>query len=100
MGKMVKSVSYTVFDSGTTHTGSAEKILEDIRRNGAQKNEEMEKMTVEDYAEALIADADYFIPKKVMDAFKPFDFPTKYDRALAYLAATPTSGVRILSQRG
>ena len=56
-------------------------------------------MTVDAYADALISDAEYFISDKVMEKIKTLNFPTKYERALAYLSAMPSSGVKILQER-
>ena len=98
MSKTAKAIEYTVWDEGTARNGSAEKILDEIR-SAARENEEMQNMTVDQYADALIDDAEYFLPEKILDAFKGRDFPTKFDRALAYLCASPTSRVRLLSRR-
>jgi hypothetical protein len=99
MSNVIHSMFYAVWDSGTKRTGSAEDILGQIRQNAARDNKELQEMTVDDYAAALVADAQYYIPKKILDSLESQDFPTPYDRALAYLCATPSSRVRILSQR-
>jgi hypothetical protein len=99
MSNVIHGILYTVWDSGSTRTGSAEEILEQIRRNEAGENRELEDMTTTDYAAALVADAQYYIPKKVLASLESQDFPTPYDKALAYLCAAPASRVRILSQR-
>lgn len=99
MSNVIHGILYTVWDSGTKRTGSAEDILGQIRQNAARDNKELKDMTVDDYAVALVADAQYYIPKKILDSLESQDFPTTYDKALAYLCATPSSRVRILSQR-
>ena len=92
-------MTYAVFDEGQTVHGDAEAILERIRAEAAQNNDEVKSMTTADYADALIEDAPYMLPNDLLGAFEKEDFPSKYDRALAYLSAYPTSGVRILSAR-
>ena len=99
MSNVIHGVLYTVWDSGTTRTGNAEDILGQIRQNAARENTEVKDMTVDEYASALVADAQYYIPKKVVDSLESQDFPTLFDKALAYLCATPSSRVRILSQQ-
>ena len=97
MSNVIHDVLYTVWDNGKTRSGSAEDILSQIRQNAARENTELQHMTVEEYATALVTDAQYYIPKKVLDSLESQDFPTSYDKALAYLCATPSSRVRILS---
>ena len=43
-------------------------------------------------------DAHYFIPGPAMKFLKAQPYPTKYDRALNYLANMPSSSVRILAK--
>ncbi|HZK81519.1 MAG TPA: hypothetical protein VFC46_10640 [Humisphaera sp.] len=92
-------MTYAVFDEGNTLHGDAEEILERIRAEAAENNDEVKSMTTADYADALIEDAPYMLPGELFDAFNREDFPSRYDRALAYLSAYPTSGIRILSAR-
>ena len=55
-------------------------------------------MSTKKYAAALVEDAPYFLPKKLLAYFKIQEHLTEFDRALEYLAAMPTSGVRILAR--
>lgn len=88
--------NYTVFDEGKTLSGDARDILERVRRDAAVDNGEIAKMNVDEYAQALIEDAPYFLPDDLLNALKLQKFDSDYDRALTYLAQMPTSGVRIL----
>jgi hypothetical protein len=88
--------NYRVWDAGKIHQGSSTNILDTIRQ-GAE-NGEIKNMTVDQYAAALVNDAPYFLDQSLLDALQQVDYPTEYDRALNYLAAMPSSGVRILSR--
>ncbi len=88
--------SYTVFSDGCTIQGNARSILEQVLSENAKHNDELAKMTVQAYAQALIDDAPYFLPADLYAALEQESFPSEFDRALAYLDQMPTSGVRIL----
>jgi hypothetical protein len=90
-------VAYTVFDHGRVRRGGARQVLEEIRQQAAQGNEEIDRMSVDQYADALIEDAPYFLDDELLKVMLQQDYPTKFDQALQYLAQTPTSGVRILA---
>jgi hypothetical protein len=89
--------NYTVFDEGKTLRGDARKVLEQIRAENSQDNNEIAQMDVEQYARALIEDATYFLPIELLKALQVQNFDSDYDRALTYLGQMPTSGVRILT---
>lgn len=91
--------SYTVFDHGATRRGDARAILENIREEAASDNDEIARMDVEQYADALIEDAPFFLDEQLLDALGSQPFDSKFDRALTYLAQMPTSGIRILVTR-
>lgn len=88
---------YTVFDAGRTIRGDACTVLKKIRVENAKENQEIAKMDVRQYAQALIEDAAYFLPNALLDALKKEKFETDYDRALTYLSQMPTSGIGILT---
>lgn len=92
-----ETIQFRVWDDGKLRTGSAKKILDEIRAAGAKRNDEFRKISTETYANDLIEDAPYFINKSLMKALAKEPYPTKYDRALNYLASMPTSRLRILS---
>ena len=91
--------SYTIFDHGQTRTGEALALLEEIRTEASRENEEIAQMNVEQYADALIEDAPYFLDDVLLKALQAQKFDSKFDRALTYLAQVPTSGIRILTMR-
>ena len=91
--------NYTVFDQGKTINGDARTLLEQIRVENSRDNAEIRGMDVDAYAQALIEDAEYFLPYDLLAAMKDYKFDTDYDRALAYLSQMPTSGVKILAAR-
>lgn len=76
--------------------GTARKILEKILEDSRGDSPELEKISVDGYARALIEDAPYFMPKKLLNDMEREHYASDFDRALNYLSATPTSGVRIL----
>ena len=89
--------NYTVYDEGKTRRGDARKILEEIRHDNAQGNDEIARMNVDEYARALIEDATYFLPRDLLNVLVSQPFDSDIDRALTYLGQMPTSGVRILA---
>jgi len=89
--------NYTVFNQGTILNGEAQDVLERIRKSAGAENEEIARMSVDEYATALLEDAPYFLEARLLDAMQKQSFDSEYDRALTYLAQMPTSGVRIIS---
>jgi hypothetical protein len=89
--------NYTVFDHGEIHHGDARSILEQIRVKASVDNVEIAAMNVDQYADAMIEDAVYFVDDALLKALQAQRFDTKFDLALACLAQVPTSGVRILT---
>jgi hypothetical protein len=90
-------VKYSVWAGGRTIRGSAKSILEDIQRH-ARPDSEVARRTVDDYADTLIKDAAYFFPDGHIPWFLTSrEYSSKYEQALEYLAAMPSSGLRILS---
>jgi hypothetical protein len=88
---------YTVFDHGQTVQGDARTVLERIRGEASRNNAEIEKMDVDQYADALIEDAPYFLEDTLLRALQNQSFDSKYVQALNYLSQMPTSGIRILT---
>jgi hypothetical protein len=91
--------NYTVFDDGKIVRGDARQILERRRKEAAKGSKEIARMDAEQYAEAMIEDAPYFLPEDLLEALTGQDFDSTYDRALTYLSQMPTSGIRILTVR-
>jgi hypothetical protein len=90
--------AYTVWHTGEVRTAPAREILRAIQRS-SQASGELRAMSVQRYAKALVEDAPYFLPKELLDYFQRQQYSTEFGRALEYLAAMPTSGVRILARR-
>src|SRR5947209_7357459 len=88
---------YVVWYTGQVKKAEPREILAGIQKN-AQASGELRSMSTKQYARALVEDAAYFLPRKLLAYFQQQDYPTEFDRALEYLAAMPTSGVRILSR--
>ena len=88
---------YTVFYTGDVRTAAAREILGRIQKS-SQASGELRSMNTKKYADALVDDAPYFLPKTLLTYFHQQHFGSQYDRALEYLAAMPTSGVRILAR--
>ena len=95
--KTATANSYTVWSDGEILKGSAEDILGKIQAE-AREDSRIKRMSVDGYANALIGSADTFIPKEIFDFLKSQDYDSKFDRALEYLAAMPSSGLRILAK--
>lgn len=88
---------YTVWSSGSTFEGSAKDILKAIQAD-AKEDSAIKCMSVKQYAQALIQDAEFFIPKEALKFLENQEFESEYDQALQYLAAMLSSGVRILGK--
>jgi hypothetical protein len=91
--------SYTIFDNGHTRNGDARALLSQIHSEASRENPEIARMDVEQYADALIEDAPYFLDDALYKALQGQRFESKFDQALSYMALIPTSGVRILTVR-
>jgi hypothetical protein len=87
-------LSYTVSVGGQTAQGSAMQILDRIRKDA--QNPDIRKLNTSDYAKALVTDASFFLSKGDLAVLEQKHYPTAFDRALEYLAAMPSSSVRIL----
>ena len=92
-------MTYTVFDQGQTRSGTAEQLLAAIHKEAASHNDEIARMSVEQYAQTLIEDAPYFLDEALLKAMQNQRFDSKFDQALNYLAQMPTSGIRILTMQ-
>ncbi len=88
-------IRYSVWYTGQVKKAPAREILAAIQKSG-QASGELRSMSATQYARALVDDAAYFLPRKLLAYFQQQEYPTEFDRALEYLAAMPTSGVRIL----
>jgi hypothetical protein len=88
---------YTVWHNNQAQTAPACDVLRDIKSD-TQDNRELQAMSVKQYAKALVEDAGYFLPEKLLRYFEKQAYESDYERALEYLAAMPTSGVRILAR--
>ncbi len=89
-------MTYKVLDNNQIRTGSAKEILAQILTDN-KTVEDMKGMTPEQYANALIKNAGYFLPKVAIDSLNELKFDTKYDKALKFLTTMPTSGTVILA---
>jgi hypothetical protein len=90
-------MKYSVLDEGRLLEGSAERLLEQIRQEGAANAPELDQMTVDQYASALIDEAPYVLSRQQMEALRGLRFGSKYDQALTYLSTMPTSGIHIVA---
>lgn len=89
-------MKYKVLDDTEVKIGTAEDILQQIiQKNGA--NEEIRQMTVFQYADALINNAEFYLPKAALDSLRSLTFETKFDKALRYLSTMPSSGATIIA---
>jgi hypothetical protein len=89
---------YTIWFSEKTRQGTAEELLDTIRGEAAQHSPEFRKLTNEKYADILISDADFFLPRGLLEFLRMQSFESKFDRALRYLSEMPASGLRILKK--
>lgn len=88
---------YTVFSDGETLRGTARELLERVRQKNAVDNSELAGLSTEQYADAIIEDAPYFLGNDILNALSCENYPTQWDRALLYLDKMPRSRLRILS---
>lgn len=94
----VRDSDYTIWFAGATRTGGARELLEGIRREAGARSEEIRKLTTEEYARIIVADAGFFLPRDLLAFLRTQAYASEFDRALRYLAEMSTSGVRILSR--
>lgn len=93
------ATAYTVWLNGQTRTGTAREVIEPIKHD-ARDDSAVKKMSVDEYVDSLIGDASLFFPGGIVpDYLMAQKYPDRYAQALEYLAAMPSSGVRILSRR-
>jgi hypothetical protein len=86
-----------VFLGDRLEKGSAKDVLRSIQDH-APKDSDIIAMDVTDYANLLLKDADYFIPRGVLEFIERQEYPTVFDKALSYLAQMESGHVRILSK--
>lgn len=89
---------YTVWDGQKTRRGMAHQILDGIK-NDAGRDSAIRRMGLDEYATVLVEDASYFIPTGELRFLEGQPYESKFDQALQYLAAMPSSGVRILQKQ-
>src|SRR5258705_530359 len=93
--KTLSSPEYTVWYSGNTQRGSAREILATIKAN-ARADSTIKKLKLEAYARSLIRNAPFFVPAAALEFLGKQSYDSEFDQALQYLAAMPSSDVRIL----
>ena len=89
-------ITYKVLDDNQLRTGSAEEILTQILREN-KIIEDTKGMTAEEYADALLNEAGYFLPKVAIDSLNELKYDTKFDKSLKFLCTMPTSGAVIIA---
>jgi len=89
-------MKYTVWDATQIRTGTAAQILSEIIHKDTGTNSEINGMSVDQYAQAIIHSADYYLPKQVAEVLSVRRFTSNYDKALTLLASMPASGMSIL----
>ncbi len=88
-------MKYKVWDDATIRFGTAQEILQEIV-DKPTINAELKRMSVKQYANALIKNAPYYLPKNVLEQLSEQD-GTVYDKALSLLSVMPASNARILT---
>jgi hypothetical protein len=89
--------AYTIWLPEGIRRGSAQTLLDRIRREAGQKSKEIQKIDTPQYASRIISDADYFLPADLLEFLRGQEYDSEFDRALRYLSEMPGSGVRILA---
>ena len=97
--KPTPPLQYTIFFDGRIVRGAAQELLEIIRDHASQRSTEAARMSTERYAVAIIEDAKYFLPAKLLDYVNEETYDSEFDRALRYLGEMSASGVRVLKVR-
>ncbi len=87
---------YKVWDERGITTGTAEEILKQVTQKDNGLDSEIRRMSVDQYADALIKNARYFLPKNVIQELSQTYPSSKYDLALNLLSSMPASNTRIL----
>src|SRR5215212_6346576 len=95
-GKTLNLHEYTVWTGNKTRKGSARQILAAIQAD-ANEDSAIKKLKLEEYSRVLIDDAAYFVPAGALKFLSKQSYPSEFDKALQYLAAMPSSGLRILA---
>ena len=90
-------ITYTVWSGGRIHRGPAKKILELIQ-DEARADSAVKSLSLPQYAKTLVENAEFFVPKDALKYLEAQQFESEYDRALQYLAAMLSGGVRILNR--
>lgn len=98
LSKTAAPPTYTIYLDGQIRRGAARDLLKQIRDDAAGRSPEVAKMDTEHYASVIIDNAQFYLPKGVLDYFATQEFESEYERALRYLAEMPESGVRVLSK--
>jgi len=89
-------MKYKVWDDETIRSGTAQEILQEIVSKPTI-NTEIKRMSVDQYAKALIKEAPYYLPTIVLQELGERDYSTVYDKALSLLSVMPASNARILT---
>ena len=89
-------MTYKVLDNNAIRTGSAKEILDQILKDN-KTIEDIKGMTADEYADALLENAGYFLSKVAIDSLNELRFDSKYDKALKFLSTMPTSGTVIIT---
>src|SRR5947208_16385171 len=84
---------YVAFLGDRLECGTAEEILRSIRDH-APADSTLRKRELDQYAQLLIKDADYFIARGILEFLEQQTYPTPYDKALVYLSYMQSSPVR------
>ena len=88
---------YKVWDETGIQTGTAEEILKHVTlKDDRGIASEISDMSVEQYTDALIKNASYFLPDNVIQELLQAFPSSKYDLALNLLSSMPASNTRIL----
>lgn len=90
-------MKYTVWDATQIRTGTAAQILTEIIHKDTSVNSEINGMNLDQYTQAIIGSADYYLPKPVAEVLRNRSFTSNYDKALTFLASMPASGMSILA---
>lgn len=90
--------TYIVNDDGNILQGTAHDILQRIIDKSPGYPSDISGMSVDIYAETLIRNAPYFVPKMIYDGILPMQFESDADKALIMLSNMPASGTVLLPE--
>jgi hypothetical protein len=99
LNKAPHSPIYTIFFAGGTRSGTAQQLLESIRRGASKRSKNIAKLSTAQYASLLIDDAPFFLDKNLLAYLRQQPYASEFDRALRYLSEMEPSGVRILARQ-